>query len=139
MVDVDATPTVQLSVDVDADSGSMRVVRTQLQALLKHWQVEARIANAVLDVAHELLVNAHQHATPPVRLTVTAGVDEIRVEVSDTGTQPARMLPYRPGLSEHGLGLHLVRQLSLDWGQTSEAEGKTVWAVFVRRPARNAG
>jgi two-component sensor histidine kinase len=98
--------------------------------------VEERVANAVLDVAHELLVNAHQHGSPQVLLTVRTGTDEIRIDVHDCSAAPARLLPYRPGVSEHGLGLQLVRQLSRQWGQTTDDDGKSVWAVFVRRAQR---
>jgi serine/threonine-protein kinase RsbW len=134
--DVDADPVLQLSRAVHPDAASMRRARYRLRALLEQWQIEPRVANAVLDVAHELLVNAHQHASAPVHLSVTAGTTDIRVAVADASRDPARLLPYRPGLSEHGLGLHLVRQLSHEWGQTSTDEGKTVWAVFVRRSSR---
>jgi two-component sensor histidine kinase len=134
--DVDPEPVLQLSLAVGPDAASMRQIRSHLDASLERWQVEPRVANAVLDVAHELLVNAHQHAVSPVQLTVTAGTTDIRVGVTDASRDPARLLPYRPGLSEHGLGLHLVRQLPHDWGQTSTDEGKTVWAVFLRRASR---
>jgi two-component sensor histidine kinase len=129
----DVVPALHFSSEVGPGAEAMRDIRLRLRTLLEQWQIEPRSANAVLDVTHELLVNAHQHAAMPVRLTVTVGIGDIRVAVADSSLAPARMLPYRPGLSEHGLGLHLVRQLSNEWGQTSTDVGKTVWAVFTRR------
>jgi len=127
---------LQLSCAVTARPAEMRAVRNQLRGLLQQWQLETRLANAVLDVAHELLVNAHQHGSPQVRLTVQTGTNEIRIDVHDGSDAPARLLPYRPGVSEHGLGLQLVRQLSTQWGQTTDDDGKSVWAVFARRQPR---
>jgi anti-sigma regulatory factor (Ser/Thr protein kinase) len=130
------TPRLTLQRDVPAGVDAIQAVRTDLRPLLREWQLDERLANAVLDVAQELLVNAHHHATPPVQLTVTTTTDEVRVEVRDASSDPARLLPYRPGLSDHGLGLQLVRQLSRRWGQRTLDDGKVVWAVFSRRPGR---
>jgi two-component sensor histidine kinase len=131
-------PQIRLERVVDAGAAEIRAARLELRRHLEDWQLGDRLANAVLDVAHELIVNAHQHAQPPVRLTVAVGVSAVRVEVRDGSAQPTRLLPYRPGVSEHGLGLQLVRQLSTQWGQTLDEPGtaspggKTVWAVFDR-------
>jgi two-component sensor histidine kinase len=127
---------LQLSCEVAASAAEMRTLRNELRTLLQQWQVEERVANAVLDVAHELLVNAHRHGSGQVLLTVRTGTNEIRVDVHDSSAAPARLLPYRPGVSEHGLGLQLVRQLSSQWGQTTDENGKSVWAVFARRALR---
>ena len=127
---------LQLTCEVAASAEHMRAVRVQLRTLLERWRLDDRVANAVLDVAHELLVNAHQHGSPQVRLTVQTGTDEILIDVHDGSTAPARLLPYRPGVSEHGLGLQLVRQLSQQWGQTTDESGKSVWAMFARRSLR---
>jgi two-component sensor histidine kinase len=127
---------VQLTCEVAPSAQEMRAVRNRLRDLLMQWQLEERVANAVLDVTHELLVNAHQHGSAPVRLTVLAGSDEIRTDVRDGSSAPARLLPYRPGFSERGLGLQLVRSLSTQWGQTTDDDGKSVWATFARRSVR---
>lgn len=127
---------LQLTCEVAARPAEMRAVRNRLRALLEQWQLDIRLANAVLDVAHELLVNAHRHGSPQVRLTVQTSTNEIRIDVHDGSSVPARLLPYRPGVSEHGLGLQLVRQLSNQWGQTTDDDGKSVWALFTRRSPR---
>ena len=127
---------LQLTCEVTARPSELRAVRERLRTLLQQWQLDERVANAVLDVAHELLVNAHRHGEPPVRLTVRTGTSAIRIDVHDGSPEPARLLPYRPGVSEHGLGLQLVRQLSTEWGQTTGDSGKSVWAVFERPTPR---
>ena len=131
-------PQLSMSCEVAESAAAMRTARTQLRELVARWQLDERVANAILDVAHELLVNAHQHGTPPVHLTMVASTDEVRVEVRDASPRPARLLPYRPGLSDHGLGLQLVRQLSAQWGQASTEDGKLLWATFPRRVTRTA-
>jgi two-component sensor histidine kinase len=133
----DTAPQAHLSIEADASADTTRDIRARLRMLLEMWQLEPRVASAVVDVTHELLVNAHQHGAPPVHVTVTADPAEVRVSVQDGNTAPARLLPYRPGVSERGLGLQLVRQLSSEWGQTSRTGGKTVWAVFVRRSSQS--
>jgi two-component sensor histidine kinase len=129
---------LQLACEVAPSAQEMRAIRNRLRDLLMQWKLEDKVANAVLDVTHELLVNAHQHGAPPVQLTVVADTEEIRADVRDGSPAPARLLPYRPGFSERGLGLQLVRQLSAQWGQTTEPDGKSVWATFPRGSARTA-
>ena len=125
---------LQLTCEVAPRPAEVRAVRNRLRALLQQWQLEERLANAVLDVAHELLVNAHRYGEPPARLTLRTSTSELRIDVHDRSPEPARLLAYRPGVSEQGLGLQLVRQLSTQWGQTTDDTGKSVWAVFARRP-----
>jgi len=104
---------------------------------MTEWQVDNAAANAAIDVAHELISNAVQHGLPPVTLILAYRPPVIDVVVRDASTEPARRLPYRPGVSERGLGLRLVAQLSSEWGQLYETDGKRVWAKVVeRRPRR---
>ena len=110
--------------------------RAFVRAALEDWSVEPVSGNALLDVAHELVTNAMQHGRPPIRLTVEQTSAELRVTVADAEPTAARRLPYRPGVSERGLGLRLVAQLSDDWGQHPDGQGKSVWATIRCRPAR---
>lgn len=112
---------------------SLRDAKQQLQAQLREWTIDERTTNAVVDVVHELVGNAMRHARPPVVVVVRASTLLIRVEVIDGDRSPARVLPYRPGISEHGLGLRIVQQLSQEWGQQLLDDGKSVWATFPRR------
>jgi hypothetical protein len=56
----------------------------------------------------------------------------VDVVVHDGDHRPAVLRPYRAGVSDSGLGLHLVRQLALTWGQEEEAAGKRVWGRIAR-------
>ena len=122
---------VRLQQQVDATREALREVRSTLRELLESSGFSPRFVAAALDVTHELLVNAHQHGAPPVELTVAVGAADMRVAVSDHSTDPARVLPYRAGVSERGLGVRLVRQLSRDWGQDLDDHGKVVWARII--------
>lgn len=125
---------LHFTTDMELTRASLRATKARLREVLVEWQIDDRTANAAYDVAHELLSNALRHGTAPVELAVHATAEQIRVQVSDAARAPARMLPYRPGISEHGLGLRLVQQLSAQWGQKMHDRGKTVWATFHRRP-----
>src|SRR4051794_40924423 len=124
----DGTPRVRYVTDVAPTTQGVHDARIGLRAVLVDLGMQPRMSNAALDVAHELLLNAHQHAAPPIRLAVEVSNALVLVEVRDGSVEPARSLPYRPGVSDHGLGLRLVRQLAMEWGQDVGTDGKTVWA-----------
>jgi two-component sensor histidine kinase len=129
---------VRLSVryDVESSTEAIRGARTSLRQALLEWSVDVTTANAALDVAHELMANAVQHAQPPVTLTASCDARSVVVEVTDGSVEPVRRLPYRPGVSERGLGVRLVTLLSTEWGQRSDESGKQVWARVARRHPR---
>lgn len=116
---------------VEPSADGLRAARAVIVESLRQWSIDDRAANAVLDIANELMSNAVQHGRPPIAVRVE--LDRINgtvtVVVSDGSTAPARPLPYRAGLSERGLGLRLVSQLSTSWGQRADGEGKSVWAT----------
>jgi two-component sensor histidine kinase len=123
----EAGPRVRLDVIVEPTAESVYEARQSLRDALD-GEFSPRVANAALDVAHELLINAHHHGAPPISLGVELGARGVLIEVTDASNVPAKLLPYRPGVSERGLGLQLVRQLTTEWGQHVGDEGKTVWA-----------
>jgi|SRR5947209_1181191 len=110
------------------DTGA--AVRSFVRQTLREWEIDEAAANAALDVAHELTSNAIQHGVPPIELTLSRTPTELLVVCADAQPVLAHRLPYRPGLSERGLGLRLVAQLSDEWGQRSRDDGKEVWAAF---------
>ena len=61
-------------------------------------------------------------------LALERGAGNLLVRAWDDGPGSPRVLPYRPGLSDKGLGLRLVKQLSTHWGAASDDGGKWVWA-----------
>jgi two-component sensor histidine kinase len=116
---------------IEPSAEGLRAARQLIVVTLREWAMDDRAANAALDIANELLSNAVQHGRPPIRLRVEldGSAGTVTVAVSDGSTAPARPLPYRTGLSERGLGLRIVAQLSTSWGQRPEGEGKSVWAT----------
>jgi anti-sigma regulatory factor (Ser/Thr protein kinase) len=92
------------------------------------WQVPAAAASTVVDVASELVSNAARHAGGPIDLTLELRGEHVVISVTDRSHVPPRLLPYRRGVSEQGIGLRLVDQLSESWGWSAAREGKRVWA-----------
>jgi anti-sigma regulatory factor (Ser/Thr protein kinase) len=132
-----ALPQLTVTRAVEPQADHVRAARVFAREVLVEWQVDNAAANAAVDVAHELISNAVQHGLPPVLLVLAYRPPVIDVVVSDGSTEPARRLPYRAGVSERGLGLRLVAQLSSEWGQLYETDGKRVWAKVVERRARS--
>lgn len=76
----------------------------------------------------ELLDNAAEHGTGPVRLTVELTGDGLRVEAADGSPDPPVVQRPDP-FADHGRGLLLVDGLATRWGWDDEPAGKVVWAV----------
>ena len=131
---------VPLMRDVDPSSDGLRAARQLVIESMRQWCIDERTANATLDIANELMSNAVQHARPPISVAIEldAATGAVTVVVSDGDPTPARPLPYRTGLSERGLGLRIVTQLSTTWGQRPEGHGKAVWATVHATRSRPA-
>lgn len=98
-----------------------------------HWPPETeRLASEVtVDatlVVSELLSNAALYGGGPIELTLRLQRDSVlRIEVADGST----LLPeprHRPALVVGGRGLHIVEQVSADWGVSRRPDGKIVWS-----------
>ena len=107
---------------------SARRARDFAGSTCQSWALPAPVRNAAVDIASELVANAAAHGGGPVVLALERGAGNLLVRVWDDGPGLPRVLPYRPGLSEKGLGLRLVKQLSTHWGAAAEDGGKWVWA-----------
>jgi signal transduction histidine kinase len=115
-------------VQLGPDRSSARRARTFVVSTCERWALPDPVRTAAVDVASELVANAAAHGNGPVVLALERGAGNLLVRVWDDGPGSPRVLPYRPGLSERGLGLRLVKQLSTHWGSAADDGGKWVWA-----------
>lgn len=115
-------------IELRPDRASSRRARAFTGQTCERWALPTSVRNAAVDIASELVANAAAHGTGPVVLALERGAGNLLVRAWDDGPGVPRVLPYRPGLSEKGLGLRLVKQLSTHWGAAADDGGKWVWA-----------
>ena len=115
-------------IQLSPDRGSARKARAFTVQTCERWALPTSVRNAAVDIASELVSNAAAHGSGPVVLALERGAGNLLVRAWDDGPGSPRVLPYRPGLSEKGLGLRLVKQLSTHWGAAADDGGKWVWA-----------
>lgn len=122
-------PSVLRRTELSASPSAARAARAFSRDTCERWAVPAAVTSAVTDLAGELVANAARHGEGPVVLAVELGAGQVSVSVYDDAPGRPELLPYRPGVSDHGLGLHLVQRLSDRWGWTGDGGGgKWVWA-----------
>ncbi|SEO15271.1 ATP-binding protein [Actinacidiphila rubida] len=127
--------------DLTSSRSAVRWGRKHTAEVLKDWRVGDAVTEDALLIASELLSNAVQHATKPLRppggspcsaecsLLLRLTGRDLTVAVWDGDSRPPV-----PGLAssdaERGRGLFLVDALSEAWGVTRPASeaGKLVWA-----------
>jgi anti-sigma regulatory factor (Ser/Thr protein kinase) len=107
------------------DPMSARAAREVMEAALQPWGDEEATEVAVL-LTTELVTNAIVHARTDFALRVSMHSERLRVEVSDSSSDPPRLIAIR-GLEDHGRGLHLVDVLSQSWGVDWRNDHKVVW------------
>ena len=114
------------SVTYPGTTEHIRVVRADLHAVLR----ECPMADDVILCASELAANAAIHSdsrrpggTFTVRTENCPG-DSVRIEVEDDGGAWVGPTPD----PAHGRGLDIIRTLAAEWGITTGAAGRTVWA-----------
>ena len=117
---------------LDVDRSAVRLGRSFTRTTCEQWDLPAPVVSAASDVVSELVANAVRGAKEPLVVALELGPDELLVQVWDDGPGLPRLLPYRPGVSERGIGLRLVSQLSTTWGALEEQGGKWVWARLGR-------
>jgi len=123
-----AGPALVRRVELAVDPRSAHAARAFCLATAELWSLPPGVANAATDIASELVANACAHCTTPPVLALELGPEAVLVRVWDDGPGTPRVQPYRPGVSERGLGLRLVKQLSSHWGVAADGGGKWVWA-----------
>ncbi len=117
---------------LDATPAAARHARSFVRSSAEEWAVEADVVERVVDICSELVANAVKHGGGRITETLEMDVRRATVVVWDAVPQPPRMLPYRPGVSQRGLGLRIVQQLAGSWGFRSAPYGKFVWAAVAR-------
>lgn len=135
-------PSLVRRLELPRGRGAARATRAFCRETLTQWSVGDELAASAVDVATELVANALRCSRGPVVLRLELRADGLLVSAWDDGDGRPRVRPYRPGVSERGIGLHLVEHLSQAWGWTDEQGGKWVWArmgpeagpVLHRRP-----
>ena len=126
---VDATSLALVRrIELAPERASARKARAFTVQTCDRWALPTTVRNAAVDIASELVSNAAAHGTGPVVLAIERGAGNLLVRAWDDGPGTPRVLPYRPGLSDKGLGLRLVKQLSTHWGAAVDDGGKWVWA-----------
>lgn len=104
-----------------------------------HEHAEALGLNGVRDdvllLVSEMVTNAVRYATPPVRLEISAGAEDVVVAVCDGSTAQPSPRPVDKD-AEGGRGMLLVDMLATEHGVRTDPPGKAVW---VRLPRRGTG
>lgn len=96
-------------------------------ALLRQWALPDTPAGDAQLVVSELVTNAISHGSGAVRLRVRYGNHQLRIEVTDGSTTPAKRR--RAGANDlGGRGLLLVADVSHRWGVADN--GRTTYAVI---------
>lgn len=145
----DKAPRLLRRLELPPTPDSPRAARATCRETCDEWELPHVVGSAVADLASELVGNACRHGTGPVVVALELSGSTLTISVFDDGPGRPGLLPYRPGVSERGLGLHLVQHLSEEWGWTDDGPGKWVWArvhvgdtaadVLDRRPSAPRG
>jgi hypothetical protein len=121
----------RVGVHLEARLTAPREARQFTTRSLLGWQLTPLVSSACL-VASELVTNAVVHAASTVELALSRADGRMQMTVRDHGAgDPTPRLPEVDGDDLGGRGLLLVQETTRGWGVfPTEAEGKTVWAVF---------
>jgi len=111
--------------DTTPPPSAVPAVRGRAAAVLTEWDLRDEDAQPSLLVLTELVTNAIEHASPPLRVTLGLGPDFVRIEVHDAATERPRSHARDDG---HGRGLEIVAGVALRHGWSRDARGKVVWA-----------
>ena len=118
---------VELDRDVRAPARARRALRELAPAVHEDVLADVRL------LVSELITNSVKYGEGgPVRLEVEAHGERLRAEIIDQGTGFTPVQRDRELTDVGGWGLHLVEELTDDWGAF---EGSThVWFEIRRRP-----
>jgi anti-sigma regulatory factor (Ser/Thr protein kinase) len=113
-----------------ADPTAPGRARALLRAAAREWDVDDELCQDAAMVVTELVANAVDHAHTPSTLTFGVDAEGLYVAVRDARPGPAPELRPIDAGAPRGRGLQMVDALSVRWGVTPHADGKTVWAVL---------
>jgi anti-sigma regulatory factor (Ser/Thr protein kinase) len=110
----------------DGGLNSVRDARRFLSWVLREWNTDEFDFGAP-QVLSELATNAALHARSSFTVTVELADQSLLLEVTDGSVRVPRTRHYAPDATT-GRGMGLVAALSVSWGTSASAGGKTVWA-----------
>ncbi|WP_329563276.1 ATP-binding protein [Kitasatospora sp. NBC_01266] len=117
------------------------IARRLLRDLLARVPNGPQLADSGELVVSELVTNAWRHGTRPgqlIWLRLAVGPDGLLIEVHDASDARPELHPVGTD-DESGRGLHLVEQLTREWGWGPRAGiGKRVWALCPPAPDDNS-
>lgn len=114
----------QFRVDIPNDITAPGHARREVER-----RMSPRAGDAVRDaqlVASELVTNAWRHGGGIRWFAICEADRSIRVEVADSSNANAELVE---PTDDGGFGLHIVDELSEDWGVVFDALGKIVWST----------
>lgn len=120
----------------EPDPSQVLEARRFVASALDGWR---RPAPDLSLLVSELATNAVLHARGDFAVTVIAGPDRVRLEVSD-GNSRLPSLSAVPSDAYSGRGLMLVQALAAAWGVESHTDhGKTIWCEVWLSPRATVG
>lgn len=120
------------TVTIPPDRARVRGTRRITEAHLGLWKVPLPFAEHIVLAVSELVTNGIAHGHGEIELKVSYADGDLRVEVTDDSSTPARLTVAEDD-DVSGRGLFLVAVLAQNWGVSNA--GRTTWCVF-RIPAR---
>jgi signal transduction histidine kinase len=114
---------VRHELGISAELTELAKVRQWVRTVLGGFP--ASVVSTAVMVVDELTSNALRHGRAPYEVRLLPGAAKVRIEVDDSGGEPARR---RAPSDQGGRGLLLVERCAAAWGQLRRPSGKTLWA-----------
>ncbi|WP_433889864.1 ATP-binding protein [Streptomyces sp. CA-111067] len=136
---LDPGPPVFAHLEFDCAPSAAKLARDHASDTFGYWRIPESTLDDARVVVSELVTNAIKHAARPARsvahpyvLTLCRMPDCVVIYVQDGDRTPPVLRKLSDG-DGGGRGLHLVEQLSAQWGYAypSPGFGKSVWAKLV--------
>ncbi|MFJ5558303.1 SpoIIE family protein phosphatase [Streptomyces sp. NPDC093250] len=105
--------------------------RAFASGVLTSWRFPAELHDLGVLATSELVANALQHGTPPMRLRLRRTDRRLIIEVTDGDDHLPRRRRAEPG-DEAGRGIAIVATIASGWGsRRTPGGGKAVWCEFL--------